>query len=212
MILALIIATLDVLARPSEDASDTILTPLSLRLFPYYQAENVSNHFYKEQEQPKQPNFPSLVEVICDYSRKNPEKIDLRSYEDALDDRQLWRPIMNNAPFYLYDDAVFKEVSSRRQQEGRLSVRFLTAATLIVVPKTLQAQWASEIMKHCTSSVRTLVITQKTVIPPASKLASDYDVSLFLSSKFNTHMFIRLYSLEIRVSCVGTKVRILTDI
>lgn len=176
MILALILSSLDDLPHPPEDASDTILTPLSLNLFPYHQPD-LNTEYSDISLRKDKPRFPSLTEILCDYIRRCPERLDLRSYEDTLDDRQLWQPIMNNVPFYLHDNTVFKEVSSRRQRNERLAVKYLSAATLIVVPKALQAQWTSEIMKHCSNSVRTLIIGQKSVIPPAQKLASDFDVS-----------------------------------
>jgi protein tyrosine phosphatase (PTP) superfamily phosphohydrolase (DUF442 family) len=59
---------------------------------------------------------------------------------------------------------------------------YLTSASLIVVPPQLVAQWDSEILKHCRSGLRVLVLKSKTQIPQAKALASDYDVIIIISA------------------------------
>jgi hypothetical protein len=61
---------------------------------------------------------------------------------------------------------------------------YLTTASLIVVPPNLVAQWDSEILKHCHSGLRVLVLKSKTKLPQAKALASDYDIVLMSHLRF----------------------------
>ncbi|KAH8117115.1 hypothetical protein DFH11DRAFT_1505319 [Phellopilus nigrolimitatus] len=185
MILALILATLDTLSQPPEHCSNVILTPLALRHFPHHNFASARSLAMKRGSAKGARKFPSLVEILCHYIRVSPENVNTRAYEDELEKCRLWKPIMNNTPFYLHVEPNFAREFLRCQPtREQPRVMYLTAATLIVVPRTLQAQWNSEILKHCSSSIRTLVIKQKTDIPPPHRLASDYDVRIVLFSLF----------------------------
>ena len=180
MILALILGSRKVLPKPPEGMTDdhSLLTPLSLRHFPYSQHLSARNLAMRGNARGDR-RLPSLVEICCDYIRTSPEEVDIEQYEEELEMRSLLDPIMQNTPFYLHLDRDFmKESIGRRQKLVRPRIMYLSSTTLIVVPRTLIAQWKSEILKHCTTSIRHLVIKGNTVIPPAHRLAADYDVSL----------------------------------
>lgn len=57
---------------------------------------------------------------------------------------------------------------------------YISAATLILVPSMLMAQWCKEIQKHCVpGALRVLVVGDAQVsLPPAADLAQNYDIVL----------------------------------
>ncbi|KAI5122210.1 hypothetical protein M0805_002699 [Coniferiporia weirii] len=189
MTLALILATLDTLPRPPEHCSDRIITPLARRIASHLSSgSSRKSAVHSGRTTEGSCKLPTLVEHLCHYIRANPDNIDVRSYEDELEDRQLWKPLMKNTPYYLHDDSVLVRDIGRPQRRHKTEssrLIYLSAATLIVVPKTLQAQWSSEILKHCSSSIRTLVIKQKGDIPPAHELASNYDIVLIKDTRIS---------------------------
>lgn len=184
MILSLILASRKALPKPPEEMTDdsSVLTPLSIRYFPY--SQHISARKLAMRGKPRSEHrLPSLVEICCDSIRSSPEEVDFEQHEEELEMRGLWEPINSNTPFYLHLDRNFmRETPGLRQKMKLPRVMYLSPATIIVVPRTLVAQWRSEILKHCSASVRHLVIKGSTKIPPAHKLASDYDVSTSLLS------------------------------
>ncbi|EJD02151.1 uncharacterized protein FOMMEDRAFT_87894 [Fomitiporia mediterranea MF3/22] len=181
MILALILATLNVLSEPPEHSDMMTMTPLALRHFPgrsYDELRKLAMETRKQQrpdQNDRQKSTPSLVEIVGHYARANLSPVHFH----AIEDTPLWSHIRKNTPFFLEVDRDNSRKSSARQKKTRPPRLFyLTNATLIVVPVALQMQWYSEILKHCSSSVRTLVAKSRKDIPPPLTLASDYDIVL----------------------------------
>jgi hypothetical protein len=193
MILTLVLATLNDMPTPEvlihHTASPTVMTPLAFRHFPSdFEKERKRVLTDTERNQFSQgPRVPSLVELLLHHlrvPRSGFQPVILQKYQDALEDRKLYNPLMANTPFYHHYDGVesvcLNERSQRHQSEDdRPRVLFLSSATLIVVPTNLQRQWYSEILKHCDdSAIRVLNLTAKTVMPPAHALASNFDVRI----------------------------------
>ena len=108
--------------------------------------------------------------------------------QDVLERRGLWAPLRANAPFYLASlsnlsanaggSPVKGKGGGRRAAAPAVRAVYLSAATLVIVPDTLQRQWQSEILKHCTGDVlRYLYVKNNDQLPDAPELATDYDVS-----------------------------------
>ncbi|KAL5511334.1 hypothetical protein ACEPAH_4550 [Sanghuangporus vaninii] len=181
MTLALILATLDDLPDPPEEDGSEVLTPLALRHFPqrrYGELRTLlagNKHQHRLIASERRTSFPSLVEILCDFTRRHPSSTNLRSAEGI----PLWHCMRRNVPFFFHFYADHEQASLVRQKRSRLPrLMYLTTATLVVVPAALQAQWYSEILKHCSTSVRTLVVKSKKDLPPVVSLASDYDIVL----------------------------------
>lgn len=188
MILTLILATLNDLPTPEPSIYHTqppvVMTPLAFRQFPS-EFEDERNCLLNARTQFGQgPRIPSLVELLLHnlrVPRRGFQPVILQQHQDALEDRGLYRPLMANTPFYHHhhESVVVDDRPKRSRPEFSPRVMFLTSATLIVVPTNLQGQWYSEIQKHCEdSSIRVLKVTPKTIFPPASALASNFDVSV----------------------------------
>ena len=184
MMLALVLLTLDDLPSPPEFDGGEILTPIALRHFPqspYAECRSASLAVTLDTSV-SSPRIPTLVETLHHYARANPGKCDLSQYREQLSSTNLWDSLRMNVPFYLHiEHDYLRYVSSRRASKAVMpQIVYLTTATLVVVPSTLQAQWSSEILKHCSSAIRTLTIRTDADIPSPQSLASDYDVRLRL--------------------------------
>jgi hypothetical protein len=189
MIITLILATLNDLPTPETFMHHlhppTVMTPLAFRHFPSdFEAERTRVLTGNNKAQfPQGSRIPSLVELLWHHLRvpkSGFQPVILQQYQDELEDRKLYDPLMANTPFYHHEDEniIIYDRPKRNRSELGPRVLFLTSATLIVVPTSLQGQWYSEIQKHCDEkSIRVLKITAKTVIPPAHALASNFDVS-----------------------------------
>jgi hypothetical protein len=185
MILALILATLNILPEPPESYHETyeVFTPLSFHHFPWTggAAAQRSRSLLEHRRPPK---LPSLVE-LCLHKLRTEDCGVTAAHEEKLEQRQLFLPMAHNAPFYLVSDASsssYSEYSNRRQLGQKYKMMYLSTATLVVVPENLITQWSNEIMKHCRKPLRVLTVFAKTKLPGPNKLASDYDVSVFLFS------------------------------
>jgi hypothetical protein len=188
MILALVLSTIDQLPSPEESILDTrpVMTPLAFRTFPsadFIAARKRAIRRQKDNVLATGPRVPSLVELLLHHLRVSPELVGTRQYEEELEDRRLLHLLQHNTPFYHHYDVelVENERSRRKQSHPGPRLVYLTAASLIVVPPNLVAQWDSEILKHCRSGLRVLVLKSKTKLPQAKALASDYDVSIVMS-------------------------------
>jgi hypothetical protein len=184
MILALILSTLDQLPSPEESILDTrpVMTPLAFRTFPsadFITARKRANRRQNNNVQSPRPTVPSFVELLLHHIRVSPDSLGARQYEEELEDRQLLHLLRANTPFYHHYDVELdgNERSRRKQSYPGPRLVYLTTASLVVVPPNLVAQWNNEILKHCLSGLRVLVIKNKTQMPRAKALASDYDVS-----------------------------------
>ncbi|KAL5529532.1 hypothetical protein ACEPAG_5517 [Sanghuangporus baumii] len=202
MTLALILATLDDLPDPPEEDGGEILTLIALRHFPQRRYGELrtfldgDRHRHRLVAGERRPSFPSLVELLCDFTRKHPSSTNLRSAEDI----PLWHCIRRNAPLFFHFYADHEQASLARQKRSRLPrLMYLTTATLVVVPAALQAQWYSEILKHCSTSVRTLVVKSRKDLPPVVSLASDYDIVL---TNFNGQSLIADGRLQVEIESV----------
>jgi hypothetical protein len=188
MILTLILATLNDLPTPETPMHrirhPAIMTPLAFRHFPgEFEAERKRITGTMSSQVSRSPQIPSLVELLLHHlrvPRAGFQPVILQQYQDELEDRKLYGPLVANTPFYHHEDEnmSFTERPKRRQRKLRSRVLFLTSASLVVVPTNLQGQWYSEIQEHTDSQyIRVLRVTAKTVLPPAHILASSYDVS-----------------------------------
>jgi hypothetical protein len=181
MILALILSTLDGLPSPEVSLDDphAIMTPLAFRHFPGEPYQGARSKLGRTEQIHAQPAVPSFVEMLFHKIRVCPVKSALRQHEDVLVTGRMSTPILANSPFYLHYPPYDPTPSRAKRQGPELGPRlmYLASATLVIVPKHLQAQWRSEITKHCTdNALRYLVVTNQTIFPRARVLASDYDV------------------------------------
>ncbi|THH11563.1 hypothetical protein EW146_g8002 [Bondarzewia mesenterica] len=186
MALALILHTLDQLSQPEEALHDPrpILTPLAFRHFtstPFVDARDRLIHPGSLVFSGQKPTcFPSLVEHLLHYVRVAADKVDLRNQGQWLEERRLWKLQELNVPFYHHYEAAPPPTQRPRRNQRDVGPRivYLTTATLVVVPPNLLAQWYSEILKHCDSWVRVLLVRPGDELPRARNLASDYDIIL----------------------------------
>lgn len=186
MILALVLATIDQLPSPEESILDTrpVLTPLAFRAFPSADVIDARKRATRRADHNSMlpsHKVPSLVEILLHRIRVSPETLGVRYYKEELEARNLLHLLQHNTPFYYHHDVeVQNQRSTGRRQKPYPGPRlvYLTTASLIVVPPNLVAQWYSEILKHCRSVLRILVLKNKTELPRAKVLASDYDVGI----------------------------------
>lgn len=197
MILALILATLDQLPSPEESFLDTrpVMTPLALRTFPSSEFETARKRAVRRPSKkfPLQGNkVPSLVELLIHHIRISTEPLGTRHYEDRLESMNLLQPVQANTPFYHHYEIEVNEMERSRRKQPHPGPRtvYLTSASLIVVPPNLIAQWDSEIMKHCCSGLRYLVLKSETKMPSTKALVSDYDVSSTHSRNIHKLIFL----------------------
>lgn len=182
MILALVLATLDQLPSPEESILDTrpVMTPLAFRNFPSADFIAARKRVIKRQSVNALMPCPSLVELLLHHIRVSRERLGARLYEEALElHPKLLRLLRYNAPFYHHYEVDPAENLRSRRKQARPGPRlmYLTNASLIIVPSNLVAQWNNEILKHCLSGLRVLVLKSTTQMPQAKVLASNYDVS-----------------------------------
>ena len=178
MMLALILSTLDDLPIPPDFDGDDVLTPIALRHFPQSPFAESRSAAIPGKSDPTPTKIPSLVEIVCHHVRASPGKFGTLRNNERLATTNLWDPIRKNVPFYLhFDNDFLRHVSARHTKPVLPQIIYLSPATLVVVPSTLQAQWNSEILKHCSSDIRTLSVRTEADIPSPQKLATDYDVS-----------------------------------
>lgn len=189
MILALVLATLDQLPSPEESVLDTrpLLTPLAFRYFPSadFVAARKRSSTRKTKNYTHETKVPSLVELLMHHINVSSGALRKRRLLEVMEDTHphLLHHLRQNTPFYHhYDiDLDINRRSERKQSNPGPRQMLLTSATLMVVPRGLVSQWDSQIMKHCHSVLRVLVI-KKQAIPDAKTLASDFDVSHLSSS------------------------------
>ncbi|KAF9227568.1 hypothetical protein BS17DRAFT_693859 [Gyrodon lividus] len=190
MILGLVLATIGQLPDPEESLVDNrpVFTPLGYQHFPSRECATArARASWTSKVSTADRHVPSLVELLLHHVRVSRDVVNLREYEDELEASHLW-PLMNgNTPFYHHynvDLATQKRSRPRGAPDLGPRVIYLTPATLVVVPLALLGQWDREILKHCRSCVRCLIVHPSTNLPDARALASDYDVSQYLSVGF----------------------------
>ncbi|KIJ69192.1 hypothetical protein HYDPIDRAFT_179066 [Hydnomerulius pinastri MD-312] len=192
MALSLVLATIGQLPEPEDSLVDTrpVLTPLAYRHFPSadFTAARARAGIVLDTATSDR-RVPSLVELLLHHVRVARNVMDPREYENELEASHLWPLMQNNTPFYHHYNAKFATQmlrTSRSQRAPELGPRvmYLTPATLVIVPLTLLGQWDREILKHCHSNVRRLIVRPSTKLPSASALASDYDLIIMSDSRF----------------------------
>lgn len=170
MILALILSDLNDLPPPPDDhnTSSRILTPLSLRHFPFSHCEESRKLALSPSLQTRLSGnrVPSLVELCLDSIRTSKNGYDLQqpcspssvmglkssaSLEEQLENLSLLEPFQLNTPFFLQSSSILED----KKHSARLAVQhiprvvFLSPATVIVVPLNLVSQWEGQILLHC---------------------------------------------------------------
>ncbi|KIY50719.1 hypothetical protein FISHEDRAFT_37708 [Fistulina hepatica ATCC 64428] len=178
MILTLISTTLEELPAPALSLSEepTIMTSLSRRHFPLKPASYARTR-----------SFPTLVELLLHRSRTMPLSLSDRSrsqirFSDHERLNTLRRAVV---PFYL--EAPLQLDEGRRSSRAAAPRRlYLSPATLIIVPNHLMLQWTSEITKHCSDSLRVLVVRPDVAMPTPCSLASDFDIVLMPYPRLHT--------------------------
>ncbi|KAH7889500.1 P-loop containing nucleoside triphosphate hydrolase protein [Phlebopus sp. FC_14] len=192
MILALVLATIGQLPEPEESLVDTrpVLTPLAYRHFPSPECSAARARAGAALNVPRDSRrVPSLTELLLHHIRVSNDVLDPREHEDELEASNLWRLLQSNTPFYHHYNVpvatkMVRLSRSRTAPDIGPRVMYLTAATLIVVPLPLLGQWDREVLKHCYSSVRCLVVRQSTSLPDARSLASEYDLVIISDIRF----------------------------
>lgn len=192
MILGLILATVDQLSQPEESLLDyrPVMSPLAYRTFPADEYQNARKRAGVHKSLASDATrVPSLVELLLHRIRTWGDTVDIRSHEEQLEASNLSQLLQANTPFYHHypvKSPMYALGPSRTRD--RISeyprVMHLTTATLVVVPINLLGQWDREILKHCQSTLRYLVVRNTTQIPSARVLASDYDLILMTDSRF----------------------------
>jgi hypothetical protein len=183
MVLGLVLATIGQLPDPEESLVDNrpVLTPLAYQYFALDECVTArARAGWKPKVSQAKRRVPSLVEILLHYVRVSRDVMDPREYEDKA--THLWPLIQGNTPFYHHYNVelaaqMLKTSRSQRAPDLRPRVMYLTSATLVVVPLALLGQWDREILKHCRSRVRRLIVRPSTDLPGARELASEYDVS-----------------------------------
>ena len=187
MILGLVLATLNQLPQPEDSLLDhrPIMSPLAYRTFSTDEcidARRRSGMYTTSISHAA--HLPSLVEILIHCISIWGDSVDVRPYEERLEASNLRHLLRANTPFYhQYQYPVKARKNPLSLSRTRDPVRdyprlmYVTAATLVVVPVNLLGQWDREILKHCHSMVRYLIVQQTTQIPTAKALASEYDVS-----------------------------------
>ncbi|KAJ7481065.1 SNF2 family N-terminal domain-containing protein [Mycena galericulata] len=201
MTLALILATLNQISKPEPSILETrtVLTPVAFRHFPSsdFGLARTRNRgkFYTN----KPPRVPKLVELLLHQLAVRPLEFIPESranhyaalWEDIKQLTHYTGPRNDNLPFYLDyqgepkdNDRVAKHRATSRQDPLGPRRLYLTSATLVVVPTNLRLQWRQEVSRHCEGSLRVCYIEERSAIPPARALASNYDVVLMSYSRF----------------------------
>ncbi|KIJ44302.1 hypothetical protein M422DRAFT_30450 [Sphaerobolus stellatus SS14] len=207
IILALIVATKHQISTPEEKfeaASPPVLTASALCHFPFeqFKQERKLTHMSRVQ-----CSFPSLQEILVHHARTSPnlrqkmqhqiqiessDRTILNAKTEVLDTKLL----KNNShfrPFYhVYEPKPEAHSRKHRKVEASGPRRiYLTSATLVIVPRTLLAQWTSEINKHCAERELAVYTTDSSghgrsnnsPLLDAPSLA-DYDVVLLTHERF----------------------------
>lgn len=192
MILGLILATVDQLSQPEESLLDyrPVMSPLAYRTFPADEYLNARRRAGMHKSSTLDvTRVPSLVEILLHRIRTWGDKVDTRSHEEQLEASNLWQLLQANTPFYHHYPVkspmrALGPSRTRDRDSEYPRLMHLTTATLVVVPVNLLGQWDREILKHCHSTLRYLIIRQTTQIPSAKALASDYDLIIMTDSRF----------------------------
>lgn len=193
MILGLILATVDQLSQPEESLLDyrPVMSPLAYRTFPADEYHNARRRAGMHKSSALDvTRVPSLVEILLHRIRTWGDKVDVRSHEEQLEASNLWQLLQANTPFYHHYSVKSPQITALGPSRTRDRVSkyprlmHLTTTTLVVVPVNLLGQWDREILKHCHSTLRYLVVRQTTQIPSAKALASDYDLIIMTDSRF----------------------------
>lgn len=185
MILGLVLATVNQLPQPEDSLLDhrPVLSPLAYRTFPADEYVNARRRSGISSTL-NASRVPSLVEILLHLIRIR--GVDMRPYEERLEASNLLQLLQANTPFYhQYPVKSPKHALVGPSRTGNSiaeypRLMYLTTATLVVVPVNLLGQWDREILKHCHTTVRYLIVTQAAQIPTARVLASDYDVGSIL--------------------------------
>jgi hypothetical protein len=169
MVLALILATRDVLPQPEESPLDSRLATSRL----------LSTHHSDRDKVKVPPLVDILTHHLASYAHVRPET------QERLPPH-LWSRLRVTVPFYYHHQ--LPEMSSVRSERKRTPkscrIMYLTTATLIMVPDNLVDQWDREINKHVSCPLQKLVLDRKAKeIPRAQELASLYDVRAFQNGR-----------------------------
>ncbi|KAF8844559.1 hypothetical protein BDN67DRAFT_1000237 [Paxillus ammoniavirescens] len=190
MVLGLVLATIGQLPDPEESLVDSrpVCTPLAFRYFPSHECATARVRAgWTSKVSTADRRVPSLVELLLHHVRVSKEVVDLREYKDELESSHLWPLLNSNTPFYHHRNVeLITQQKSRSRRAPKLGPRviYLTSATLVVVPLALLGQWDREILKHCRSCVRCLIVRSSTNLPDARALASDYDLIIMSDTRF----------------------------
>ncbi|KAG1855044.1 hypothetical protein C8R48DRAFT_720376 [Suillus tomentosus] len=192
MVLGLILATINQLSQPEESLLDyrPVMSPLAYRTFPADEYHNARRRAGMHRSLALDvTRVPSLVEILLHRIRTWGDEVDTRSHEEQLEASNLWQLLQANTPFYHHYTVKspmhgLGSSRTRRRVSEYPRLMHLTTATLVVVPVNLLGQWDREILKHCHSTLRYLVVQQTTKIPSAKALASDYDLIIMTDSRF----------------------------
>ena len=194
IILSLIAATKNQISAPEESIVDDrpVMTPLSFRHFPSAEFATSRKKFFRGNHQHNSHEItrvPSLVELMLHRSRTAPYCNIPKNYsstqygrltksEEEVNTLPLGKMLHENVPFYhhYHGDPSIRERSPRNRCDRGPKVMYLTSATLVIVPANLLSQWDREIMKHCSTPLRVLMLRTKTQVPNVRSLATDFDV------------------------------------
>ena len=196
IILSLIAATKNQISSAEESIVDDrpVMTPLSFRHFPSAEFATSRKKFSRGNNSHEISRVPSLVELMLHRSRTVPycdipknysstQYCRLTRIEDEVNTLPLGKMLRENVPFYhhYHGDPSIRERSPRNNRCDRgPKVMYLTSATLVIVPANLLSQWDREIMKHCSTPLRVLMLRTKTPVPSVKSLATDFDVGRIL--------------------------------
>ncbi|TFY64960.1 hypothetical protein EVJ58_g2267 [Rhodofomes roseus] len=134
MILGLILATRNQLSSPAESILDPrpVLTPLSLRHFPtgeeaqararLLQGRGSSARLHTHANRAEPNTIPSLVEHLLHYCAVRPDAVQLWQHQEQLEQRDLWKPIIRNSPFYHHYEVAIPGLSRSKRKESNRGI------------------------------------------------------------------------------------------
>ncbi|UZJ57114.1 hypothetical protein CBS101457_006434 [Exobasidium rhododendri] len=150
---------------------------------PLKERDQVGHPFDKAQLSLQRKKLPSLRDMCAHKIRMSGSSIAPEQYsneEQQFHIRAMKSLLKSATPFYHLWPPL-RGHRTPRVEVVRMPVRvYLSAATIVVVPGTLLAQWQAEIAKHTKpDALRVLYLPHATSqIPSALELANDYDVIL----------------------------------
>lgn len=147
---------------------------------------------YKLPDIPKRPRLASLMDMAASCATRNlvPWKCHFETWRRQLgyDFEKCERAIRRNPGYYLQLVPDYRSSARHSKPETSLRKKYLSNATLIVVPNNLVSQWKQEIAKHTTGLDVCFLVRQADEIPCVERLA---ELDILVVSQYRFEWFVR---------------------